>query len=97
MSQVTNVILKAAAGEYQIDKLNLLLAYACPFVDSDYCAGDKHLEVNIYLGAFNHLDLDDFRRTVESVQWDYPESLQLFIQEDNDERFREVGLWERQS
>ena len=61
MSQVTNVILKAAAGEEQIDALNLLIAYTRPFVEAADSAGDKHLEVNIYLGAFNHLDLDDFR------------------------------------
>lgn len=103
MSEVTNVILKTAAGDdregnpYALNALNLACCKGmAPFEEARfYVAGDKFLEVSIYLGAFNHLDLQALRMGIESASWDYPDAVQLFIQEDNEERFHEVTLWER--
>ncbi len=97
MSEVTNVILTTAAGE-TIHALNAAWDFAgCPmFSDVSYTsAGCKHLECNVYLGGFNHLDLERFIATVKGIAWDYPASVQLFVLEEHDERFREIGLWER--
>ena len=74
MSRVTNIILTAAAGELQIETLNTLWDFdKCPkFEDASSVtsAGCKHLECNVYLGAFNHLDFEAFKATVEKVAWD---------------------------
>jgi len=98
MSQVTSVILTTAAGEIDIDAFNELWEFdgAPEFADhAPISAGDKHLECNVYLGAFNYLNLAAFVATIKKVEWSFPNEVQLFVQEHNSVRFREVGLWER--
>ncbi len=100
MSQVTSVILTTAAGETQINALNSAWDWGyeeCPrFRDrSAASAGSKHMECNVYMAGFNHLDLAAFIAAVESVGWEHPGSVQLFVLGDNDDRFTEIGLWER--
>lgn len=99
MSRVTNVILTTGAGEIHIDALNALWDFqGCQeFSDNALtCAGCKQMECNVYLGAFNHFDLPSFIETVKKVDWMFKTEVQLFVEEDNETRFREVGLWERE-
>lgn len=50
------------------------------------------LECEICPGAFNHLNLADLIRAIREVDWDDAGSVQLFVQEQEDERLREVDL-----
>jgi hypothetical protein len=95
MSRVTNVILTTAAGEEQIEAFNAAWDWdggpQFQDVPSDIPAGTKHLECNVYLGAFNHLDLNAFVSAIRRTAWDCPESVQIFILEEDSERFVEVS------
>jgi hypothetical protein len=98
MSRVTNVIITTCAGEDETaEALNRACVWndAIPFrhVPSSHVAGDKHLECNVFTGAFNHLDLLRLIQSVSSVRWNYPESVQLFVLEEESERFRELDLF----
>lgn len=99
MSRVTNVILTTAAGDEQIGAFNAVWDWRggpeFQHAQSNTTAGTKNLECNVYLGAFNHLDLAAFIAAIRSIVWDYPEYVQLFVLEEEDERFREISLWER--
>jgi hypothetical protein len=100
MSNVTNVILKTGTSESEaIDQLNYRFREGKGFVECDdeglrprWYAGDKALECAIYPGAFNYFDLDAFVECIKDCHWEYPNSVQLFIQEENSERLREVPL-----
>jgi len=49
--------------------------------------GTKHLETPIYIGAFNYLCNYDFFNHIRSIGWEYPEDLQLMLQEQDDDCF----------
>jgi hypothetical protein len=55
-------------------------------------AGSKMLECQIYPGAFNHLELSDLIRAIREVDWDDPGSVQLFVEEQEQDRLMEVDL-----
>ncbi len=101
MSRVTNIILTTSARDEPeaIQHLNNWVddkhGPCCLFVDAKDSAGDKHLECGIYLGAFNHMDLESFVFAVGSAPWEDPKQVQLFVREEDDEEFRHIGLWER--
>lgn len=100
MSRVTNVILKTACDDSGIKKLNEIFRAGVPFVSCDdeslkpqsWYAGTKALEIDIYPGAFNHLDLNELVSAVCSVQWDDPEELQLFAQLEDKTKLAEIPL-----
>lgn len=50
--------------------------------------GTMHLETPMYAAAFNYFDLSGFLDMLRSVGWKYPSCVQLFVQEQDDERFR---------
>jgi hypothetical protein len=56
--------------------------------------GSKMLEANLYVGAFNHLDLCRFITHLRSIKWEMPEQVQLFVKEQEDERFRLINVME---
>lgn len=49
--------------------------------------GHKALEVDLFLGAFNHLPLDKFLEAVFSQNWEYPANVQVFVKEQEDDKF----------
>lgn len=99
MSLVTNVVLKTAVQDAGlIGGINSALKDK-GFVSCDdeslpfgWYAGTKALECEIFPGAFNYLDLDAMIYAIRTVPWDQPGSVQLFIQEQNEDRLREVDL-----
>ena len=98
MSQVTNVILTVSAGEETAaEMLNGAwdLDGCCEFAEAEYSAGCKNLECGVFLEAFNHLDLAAFIKAIEAIPWHYPEYVQMFVKEEHEDRFHEIGLWER--
>lgn len=97
MSRVTNIILTTACIDDEIlPALNAAWNVGVPFRDiGEYAAGDKHTECNIYVGAFNHLVLEEFIKAIHAVPWQRPASVRLFVQEEEEEWFHQVAVWER--
>src|SRR3954469_16334874 len=56
----------------------------------EQAGGQKMFTANLYLGAFNNFSVDDFIEAIRSLSWKEPESVQLFIERENDERFYAV-------
>jgi hypothetical protein len=56
--------------------------------------GSKMLEAHLYVGAFNHIDLRSFITHLRSIKWERPECVQLFVKEEDDERFRLINVME---
>src|SRR5882762_1651806 len=100
MSVVTNVILKTAVAEdYGIQILNSIFESGQGFVACDdpalprgWYAGSKMLECEIYPGSFNYLDIESLVRAIQYVNWRNPDSVQLFVQEQEENRFKEIPL-----
>jgi hypothetical protein len=100
MSVVTNVVFKTSAGDKRrIVKLNAAFQAGKKFASCDdeslergWYAGDKMLECEVYPGAFNNLQLAVLIEAIRKVEWDDPGSVQLFVQEQEDARLREVDL-----
>lgn len=69
MSNVTNIVVLVPSEEPGITQLNayLLGHYHSVLNDVDECSGgNKHLECDVYVGAFNGL-IRDLRRAVSEV------------------------------
>lgn len=86
MSWVTNVILSVEIGtniskvqEYLKPRTLAQLAKV-----DHYGGGDKAMEVDLYIGAFDYLILDDLIAVVETLSGD----LTFMVQEQDDENFR---------
>jgi hypothetical protein len=99
MSQVTNVLLTTAWGE-GFSAVHLLRQAGFTFISCNdeglpvgWYAGTKMLECEIYPGAFNHLDLNKLVAAINAAPWESPESVQLFVQGQDEDRFREVDLF----
>jgi hypothetical protein len=96
MSTVTNVIITASCGEDGIDSLNASLKSITNsgiFVEvSDYTVGTKAFEANIYLGAFNGLDLDGLTELVRKTKWKYPQDILVLVKEHEDNLFSVLSL-----
>lgn len=101
MSDVTNVILKVACGdENKVTQIEpKASSKGTPFVSCSeaslphgWYGGNKFLECEIFPGAFNYLDINDLTRQVKTVKWSYPKDVQLWVQGQNDDRFREIDI-----
>lgn len=97
MSLVTNVILCAEPGEEQVT-----LEMINEFLDKDDCVGKrgfshindfaggtKRLEADVYVGAFNYLQLEKLKEHIRSLPWEDIATVQLFVKEQDDESFTE--------
>lgn len=110
MSRVTSLILTTSLGEniqYLLEKFSQFKLNDSEFylkwVDDDdlpkkWYAGSKLLSANLFLGAYNHLDLSklvDFLK--KEIVWDSPHSVQLIVKEEEDLIFRLIDLFESES
>jgi hypothetical protein len=43
--------------------------------------------VTVYAGAFNFFHAEDFMAYLATLPWHYPESVQLFVNQEHDTRF----------
>lgn len=104
MSVVTNLILFIPHSEhvctrlaevnayFERDQIRPLVSVDDPALPRGWYGGSKMLEAFLFLGAFNHLDLRRFIDHLKSLPWECPENVQLIVREQDDERFRIVGL-----
>ncbi len=65
-------------------------------VDKPADAPGKAIQADIYIGAFNYMDLDSFVAHLRSLPWEEYErgQVRLFVQFEHDEYgFHEVRIW----
>ena len=95
MSAVTDVILTTAIDE------NKAFARLCaaipdrfpPVAVHQHGTTGKAMQADVYLAAYNYLNLDQLVTAVEQADWETPEQVRLFINGEYDENgFHEVLL-----
>lgn len=96
MSLVTNIIIKTLFDENAaIDAIN---RWADERYDTrgftecstEECAGSKYLEVKLFLGSYNYLDVKEFIDIVKKAPWEDIGTVQVFVQEQDDNLMRDV-------
>jgi hypothetical protein len=105
MSIVTNIILTCSSGENTSEissqlagfTYNLNIPFNIVCVDDKklpkgWYGGTKYIEGEIFIGAYNHLNLDEFVAFMKTVQWESPQNVRLFVKEQNDLTFKPVEL-----
>ena len=55
----------------------------------------KALECNVYVGAYNHLELDTFVEHLRGIVWNAPQFIQLFVKDQEDIEFRLIRIVEQ--
>lgn len=55
----------------------------------------KALECNVYVGAYNHLELDEFVKHLRGIVWNAPQFIQLFVKDQEDIGFRLIRIVEQ--
>jgi len=80
-------------NEYLRDTLGypLGLVYA-----SSNPGGDKYMECDVFIGAFNMLDIPGVIEKLWSIDWEYPEYVQMFVQEHGETLMKEYRFVEKQ-
>ena len=63
-----------------------------PSSNKAWYGGTKFLETPLYVGAYNHLDIDGLVEHLKIVNWEYPASVQLFLKEQESDKFRIIEL-----
>ena len=93
MSVVTNVILILDNESREILQLNCWLKEnaqgTLALLPLGAEGGTKYMECDVYLGAFNHLDVPGFVEAFRSGKYDDPETVQLFVRKQEADRFTE--------
>lgn len=105
MSKVTNIIIATSISEditYLENKFKEFSVngqqYRLVSADSDHLprawyGGSKLLEANIFIGAYNYLDLEALIFFMKGhIQWQLPQSVQLIVKEHDDTKFRIIDL-----
>ncbi len=108
MSRVTNVLLHIGgcdsdsvngtivqANAYFEDcDIRGLISLNDPSLPKGWYGGNKYLEAKLYVGAFNHLYLDEFIKHLRSLEWKKPSEVQLIVKEQEEDVFRIVPIFE---
>lgn len=61
-------------------------------VDPVWEGRGKALECNLYVGAYNGLELDKFIEHLRGIEWRAPEHIQLFVKDQEDIEFHLIRL-----
>ena len=96
MSRVTNLILceHESVGGHEclpIEPINRFLAGRhSEFCKVDkYAGGSKFMEIGVWVAAVNYLGSEeDLIRVVREQTWEFPEHVQLFIKQQEEDGFR---------
>lgn len=91
MSNVTNIIVTSSImndSPQLLESVNEKLKQYGFFVNvAKYATSYKVVEAQVWLGAFNYLDLRVFLDAIHAVPWEDPEDLRIFIQRQRDNSF----------
>lgn len=105
MSNVTNLLLsvgvedsgneKRAEVNTFFDQLDThsLVGMNDPALPRGWYGGSKMLEADLFIGAFNFLDLKAFHKHLRSIEWKEPEAVQLIVMEQEDFVFRLINVF----
>lgn len=97
MSHVTSVILTTSLLDGPLDddrdtaaeQLGTVLGFERL---GDRAGGNKKMQAEVWLAAFNHLDLPGLVQKLRALPWVEPQSVQLFVKCEHDEGFAEYPL-----
>jgi len=98
MSRVTNIILTTTVVENEepIEEINKILqakGYTGYLTKVDqYVNSTKCMECGVYIAAINNIDLSDFMEIVRSVEWGDADNVQVYVKEQEDERFYKYNV-----
>lgn len=96
MSTVTNVMISddSIGGDSLSVKVGLVLNMR--MIPSDQVGGNKCLENNLYIGAFNNFDLDKFISDMRGIYYgrSIDDDVQLFVKRQEESRWGEVD-WQK--
>lgn len=104
MSWVTNAILCFGCEDtkFRLDEVNKLFEEdgVEGFVRADdpelprgWYGGQKFLECDLAIGAFNYLSIEDLIEVIRLVDWENPEAVQLIIKDQEDYKFRIIDIF----
>lgn len=100
MSYVTNVILyigilndvdakiKEVNAYFEDDSFNGLVSVEDEKLPNGWYGGSKYLECDLFIGAFNYLNLRNFINHLKSIEWDLDSPVQLIVLDEDDIRFK---------
>jgi hypothetical protein len=102
MSWTTNIILHmglATRGERFLPEVNAFLGPLDQRSAGFMLVDDPQLPSHWYgctivIGTFNSLDLDGLIGHLRTIDWPYPEDVQLIIRDEGETRFRIIRLFE---
>ena len=97
MSRVTNVMLNMSGESKPMARLEEvneffeemeeeMLASLKPVVQGAYAFSE------VYIGAYHRFPLEEFIAHLQSIEWEHPEHVQLFVQDEEDSEFRVVKI-----
>ena len=107
MSRVTNFILSFSVLENEKEKIEEIETFknngrGFKLTSADYekasnpnhrwYAGSKMLETSLFIGAYNHLDLNGLINHLKIIDWEEPEIVQIIVKEEEDEKFKIIEL-----
>ncbi len=102
MSVVTNIILsfsiideddeETTRDDARLVQINKFFNNRRGFMEiaDDCIGGSKRLEHPTFIGAFNYFDLNGFIRHLETLKWVEPENVQVFVCEQEQDRYIQV-------
>jgi hypothetical protein len=65
-----------------------------PTLPRGWHGGSQSLECEMAVGAFNYLDVSGLVDHLRNLDWEASESVQLFIKDQQDDRFRLINVFE---
>ena len=63
-----------------------------PRLPRGWYGGDKRLEADIYVGAYNHFELQSFIEYLQSIAWRDDDAVQLFVKEYDEMEFKLITI-----
>ena len=105
MSVITNIVLAIGLEDElhgRLAEVNVffaeysrgLVSLDNPALPTDWTGGNKRMCAGVSVGAFNGMDLAGFLAHLRSIRWDAPRKVQVFVMEEEDERFRLIDVME---
>ena len=106
MSRVTNLLLHINALEtapasgkilevnqfFERNDKHGLVSLDASSLPRGWYGGDKMLEANLYVGAFNFLDLEAFLEHIRSLAWQEGDQVQAIVMKQEEDKFHIIDV-----
>jgi hypothetical protein len=106
MSFVTTVILIFPGFEHEEERMKEVNSFSCKGSRLDlrsiegpnktqfkaWYGGTKGIIGRIYIGSFNHFEVENFLEHVSKVGWEKPETIQVLIRNENEWTYSLYGM-----